>query len=106
MILLDLPRSREYFVKMLSDAGVVPVVRYRSDSYEAVRTLVARGHGFSILNQRPASTLTYDGSEVAELDIAEGGVPLSIVLVTLNSVHATARARAVAVEVRRHFANQ
>lgn len=104
MILLDLPRSREYFVTMLSDAGVEPVVRYRSDSYEAVRTLVARGHGFSILNQRPASTLTYDGSEVAELDIADGAQPLPIVLVTLNSVQATARARAVAAEIRRHFA--
>lgn len=103
MILLDLPRSREYFLKMLSDAGVVPVVRYRSDSYEVVRTLVARGHGFSILNQRPFSTVTYDGSQVAELDIVEGGQPLAVVLLTLDSARTTARARAVADAVRRHF---
>ena len=103
MVLLDLPRSRDYFMKMLSDAGVTPSVRYRSESYEAVRTLVARGHGFSILNQRPVSNLTYDGSEVAEVAITGASNPLPVVLATLKSVRTTGRARVVMEAAREHF---
>lgn len=106
MVLLDLPQSRDYFLRMLASAGVSPAIRYRSTSYETVRTLVARGHGFSILNQRPASTGTYDGSAVVEVDISEGAEPLAVVLASLMSVHATGRARAVAAGVRRQFASR
>ena len=42
MVLLDLPDSRDYFESMLVKAGVTPMIRYRSASYETVRGLVAR----------------------------------------------------------------
>ncbi|WP_292722493.1 LysR substrate-binding domain-containing protein, partial [Microbacterium sp. 13-71-7] len=50
LVLLDLPASREYFLDLLAEAGVEPRIRYTSRSYETVRSLVARGHGYSILN--------------------------------------------------------
>ena len=61
MVLLDLPHSREYFQQLLASAGVTPVIRHRSASYETVRGLVARGHGWSMLHQRPVEDVTYGG---------------------------------------------
>lgn len=104
MVLLDLPESREYFEKMLVAAGVTPNIRYRSASYETVRGLVARGHGYSILNQRPASDVTYDGGAVAAVPIKGDAPALSIVLARAEGVRMTARARAVARAARKIFA--
>lgn len=104
MVMLDLPQSTEYFLQLLRDAGVRAHVRYRSASYEAVRTLVARGHGFSILNQRPRYNTTYDGARVAQVPITGSAQPpLRVVIARLASTRQTMRAQAIAVEVRRHF---
>ncbi|SUB58016.1 LysR family transcriptional regulator [Mycolicibacterium smegmatis] len=103
MVLLDLPDSRDYFESMLAKAGVTPRIRYRSASYEAVRGLVARGHGFSILNQIPAHRGTYDGGEVSVVPIRDELPGLPIVLARLRSVRSTARARAVADAAREIF---
>ena len=99
-VLLDLPHSREYFQQLLSSAGVTPHVRHRSASYETVRGLVARGHGYSLLNQRPVGDLTYGGARVAVRPIADDVPPLPIVIAQLASVRPTARARAVAARAR------
>jgi len=106
MVLLDLPDSRDYFESMLAKAGVTPRIRYRSTSYEAVRGLVAGGHGFSILNQVPAHSGTYAGGAVAVVSIRDELPGLPIVLARLRSVRPTARARAVAAEARAIFADR
>ena len=106
MVLLDLPDSRDYFESILAEAGVTPRVRYRSASYEAVRGLVARGHGFSILNQIPAHQGTYDGGEVRVVAIRDAPAGLPIMLARLQSVRSTARARAVAAAARAIFADR
>lgn len=106
MVLLDLPESRDYFETMLLAAGVTPRIRYRSASYETVRGLVARGHGYSILNQRPASDGTYDGGSVAVVPIKGDAPGLPIVLARSAAVRVTARARAVTVAARAIFSSQ
>ena len=106
MVLLDLPDSRDYFESMLTSAGVTPTIRYRSASYETVRGLVARGHGYSILNPLPAHRETYDGGTVAAVSIRDDVQGLPIVLARLQSVRSTARARAVADAARAIFAEQ
>jgi DNA-binding transcriptional LysR family regulator len=106
MVLLDLPDSRDYFESMLTNAGVTPSIRYRSASYETVRGLVARGHGFSILNQLPAHRETYDGGTVATVSIRDDVQGLPIVLARLQTVRTTARVRAVADAARAIFAEQ
>jgi DNA-binding transcriptional LysR family regulator len=106
MVLLDLPDSRDYFESLLAKAGVTPNIRYRSASYEAVRGLVARGHGFSILNQVPAHRGTYDGGSVSTVAIRDDLPGLPIVLARLQSVRSTARARAVAAAARDIFAER
>lgn len=100
LILLDLPHSRDYFLNLLGSVGIEPNIRYRSTSYETVRALVARGHGYSILNQRPVPSETYDGGQVAVVEIADEVASLPIVISTVTSMRSTARARAVAECIR------
>ncbi|MFI7010632.1 LysR family transcriptional regulator [Streptomyces sp. NPDC050145] len=95
LVLLDLPHSRDYFRSLLAAAGVSPDVRYRTQSYETVRSLVARGLGFSLLNQRLPITQTYGGGEVAELELRDPGPPLDVRIASVKGVTQTARARAV-----------
>jgi DNA-binding transcriptional LysR family regulator len=100
LILLDLPYSRDYFLRILQSAGLEVEVRHRSRSYETVRSLVAHGHGFSVLNQRPAHALTYDGFELSAVPIADNAPALPVVIAALRDVRQSARAQAVAATIR------
>lgn len=99
-ILLDLPSSSEYFLNMLRHAGITPRVRYQSSSFETVRSMVAAGLGFSILNQRPRTWETYTGEAVAVLEIKDRVPTLRIAVDSLAQFEPTTRARAVAQEIR------
>jgi DNA-binding transcriptional LysR family regulator len=94
MVLLDLPHSARYFEHLVESAGFHPQVRHRTSGFETVRAMVANGHGWSVLNQRPASSVTYDGAEVVSLEISDPVEPLEIVLASMKGVRLTARARA------------
>ncbi|ASN37998.1 LysR family transcriptional regulator [Arthrobacter sp. 7749] len=103
-VLLDLPHTRELMLSILTEAGVEPNVRFRSGSYETVRTFVANGHGYSILHQRPRHDFTYDGGQVTPVAI-KGKVPeLQTVIARLRIQRPTARTRAVAQAVRQQIA--
>lgn len=95
MVLLDLPYSRDYFREVVASSGTAPDVRYRSRSYETVRSLVAQGLGYSILNQRPRTAQTYGGGEVVALDLLGDRPPLEVTITSVAGVRQTARARAV-----------
>lgn len=103
MVLLDIAHSREYFLGILQAAGVEPQVRYSSRSYETVRSLVARGQGYSILNHVPQSPRTYDGGELAAIPIAGDAPPLDVCFVRVTDVRATARARVIGALARELF---
>lgn len=83
LVLLDMPGSTDYFTRTLLDRGVEPRIAYRFGSYEAVRAMVARGHGFSLLNQEPRTDRTYDGLRVRRVEIADELEPLRIGLAHL-----------------------
>ncbi|GAA4838879.1 LysR family transcriptional regulator [Saccharopolyspora rosea] len=93
MVLLDLPHSREYFQALVLRTQVEPLIRYRTSNYETVRALVAAGHGYAILNQRPAADTTYDGGRVVTLPLLDESPPLPLVLARVRGVRLTARAR-------------
>ncbi|WP_037604904.1 LysR family transcriptional regulator [Streptacidiphilus rugosus] len=94
-VLLDLPHSRDYFWSLVTATGITPTIRHRSHNYEAVRSLVALGHGFSVLHQRPATEDTYSGAKVAVLALTDEHPPLDLVLARMAGVRQTARATAV-----------
>jgi DNA-binding transcriptional LysR family regulator len=100
MVLLDLPHSREYFETVAARSGRPPRVAYRSSSYETVRCLVAQGFGYTILNQRPVSDVTYDGGRIACLGLLDDLDPLPVVLAAASAVRPTPRAAAFAAVCR------
>lgn len=54
MVLLDLPRARDYFMELFEHHGVTPNIVHSTRSAEIARALVAGGFGFTILNIRYA----------------------------------------------------
>lgn len=102
MVLLDMPVSRDYFLQAFTDHGLRPSVRYRFANYEAVRAMVASGHGFALLNQQPKLASTYSGSELHRLNIVEPTRSLDIVLARLNDTdRMTRKAELFAEQCRR-----
>ncbi|MBO4270038.1 LysR substrate-binding domain-containing protein [Microbispora triticiradicis] len=103
MILLDLPRSRDYFRAIYPTE---PRVRFRTSSYETARSLVAGGHGYSILNQRADNDQTYDGGRVACVPISDDVPALDVVLASVRGVRPTARAVAFAETCQAFFSGR
>jgi DNA-binding transcriptional LysR family regulator len=56
LVLLDLPRTREYLLSAFSAAGIAPQIAYRVQSISMLRSLVASGLGYTLLNFCPPYT--------------------------------------------------
>ena len=95
-ILMDLPRSKDYFAEIFRIAGTAQNISFRSRSYELIRGLVAQGYGFSIQNAIPATRWTYDGSTVATLPILDQVPPVKISLMRLRRHNVRPAVRAFA----------
>ncbi|MFN0263182.1 LysR family transcriptional regulator [Tepidamorphus sp. 3E244] len=78
-ILLDLPHSREYFLRLFQTAGITPKIAYRSRAYELTRGLVGHGCGYTIQNILPRTQTTHDGGQVAVLPISDDLEPVRVV---------------------------
>ena len=101
MVLLDLPHTSDYFLSLFRTRGLAePPVRHRSPGFETVRSMVAHGHGFALLNQRPAHDLTYDGTKVAMVELSDDVTPLDVVVAWPNGARLTRRAQAFIHAVR------
>ena len=94
LILLDLPHSREYYLSLFKLLGIAPRIRHRASGYETVRAFVARGHGYSVLNQRLPHDLTYAGGPVVPLPIVEELPPIEVLLVRPVGTRPTLKSRA------------
>ena len=71
MVLLDLPETRVFVHALFESVGIRPTIAHRTESLEMVRSLVAVGLGFSILNLRPAIDQAYDGNRVVCVPISD-----------------------------------
>ncbi|WP_052033891.1 LysR family transcriptional regulator [Rhodococcus ruber] len=70
LILLDTPPSPDYVTAYFRDLGIVPYIKHRFSSYEVIRSLVARGHGYSLYIQQPTSSLSYEGLKLVAKPLA------------------------------------
>jgi len=52
-ILLDLPNTQDYLLSTFSELGIEPNIAYRTQSFEMLRSLVANGFGYALLNYCP-----------------------------------------------------
>jgi len=55
-VLLDVPKTRDYFVSIFGELGVAPRIAERAQSAEMVRSLVANGFGYSLLHFSPPAS--------------------------------------------------
>lgn len=103
MVLLDLPRSREYFTTLFESRGLHPIVSMRSPSFETVRSLVANGAGFSVLVTRPNLKESYDSKPLIEREI-ENRIPVTdVVLVHHKNERPTRLHKEFVAYCKRHF---
>lgn len=95
-ILFDLQPGGEYFLQIFTRLGLEPKVRLRTQSFEMVRSLVARGLGYSMLTQRTAISTSYEGHDFAVRPLADTLPSLNVLVAQLAATRPTKRAIAFA----------
>jgi DNA-binding transcriptional LysR family regulator len=85
LVLLDLEPSREYFMSLFLDRGLMPVIAHKTRSLEMVRGLVGHGLGYSILATKPANNMSYDGRALVARPLSDTVKSSRLMLVTLAS---------------------
>lgn len=80
LVLINLPHSREYFLSLFREAGVTPLVAHEFASIEMLRSMVANGHGLSVLTTRPVVDRAHDGQRLACRRIRGRVAPQPVVL--------------------------
>jgi DNA-binding transcriptional LysR family regulator len=98
LVLLDRPHSREYFQSLFLARSLTATVAHRSTQPEAIRTLVANGYGYTIVNARPLIDRALDGRPLSTVPLA--GSPRPMVLGVAR--HASARPTRVAAGFLEH----
>jgi len=94
LVLLDHPQPSHYFLSLFQTANLQPTIGYRTTSFELVRSLVARGHGYSLLIQRPSSDVSYEGIGLVCRQLHQPTQTLNIVIGTPAGARLTRRATA------------
>lgn len=87
MILLDLPHSREYFMSMFQSAGLRPHIAERTADLAVLRSLVANGFGFGLVNSGSNSQTAPDGSDLCHRPLAGGHRPMVLGLAVKQTDH-------------------
>ncbi|GBR03409.1 LysR family transcriptional regulator [Acetobacter oeni LMG 21952] len=91
LFLLDLPISRDYFLDMFRETGIQPEIGGQYQNLDVVRSLVARGTGFSLLNVRPRNKSALDGRPLSYVPLKGTGRSLIYGTARLAGVHPTAK---------------
>lgn len=100
LVLLDLGKSSNYFLSAFREAGVEPLVSYRFESFEIVRSMVARGYGYSVLNQSPVHDLTNEGLHLNRVPIVGAGEGLRLGVIKRRGENLSLRAELFVDTVR------
>lgn len=82
MILLDLPKSDEYYLSLYDLTRISPRIAHRTTSPEVARVMVAHGLGYSILAMPVRHTFAIDGSEFVARPLAGDLPKLGVGLLT------------------------
>jgi DNA-binding transcriptional LysR family regulator len=105
-ILLGLQPATGHVEDILRSAGFEPEVRWRSTNVETIRSMVARGLGYTIIMGRPFGDRTYDGLPLAYRRIADDVPPNSVVLAYPEGTVPTAKVRTLVAFCKREFAGE
>jgi DNA-binding transcriptional LysR family regulator len=89
MVLLDLPMSREYFLALFLRERLEPTIAWSSAQPEVVRSMVANGLGYSLVNVRPKCELALDGRRVVQVPLAGDPPPTRVGIASLTQLKKT-----------------
>jgi DNA-binding transcriptional LysR family regulator len=85
LVLLDLPLSREYFLSLFQAAGLRPTIAERTPHLPMVRSMVANGFGYGLLNVPSMNIHAPDGKPLSYVPIKGDHRPMKLGLVTMRS---------------------
>lgn len=94
MILFDTPPAGQYFTSLFEMCDLKPRIRFRTTEFELVRSLVARGFGYSILTQHTDIDVSYENRPLVTRPISDARHGLNVVAVHLAGARLTRRASA------------
>lgn len=101
LIILDLPYTHDYIQMIFHNLDISPNIAHRSMSSGTIRSMVANGLGYAILNARPRHRRSQDNKEYAELDLNDDIKPLELGFAFMKSRQLTRSAQAMTREVIR-----
>lgn len=104
LILLDVEESAAHVVDLFAPLGLAPTIEIRTTNFELVRSLVARGFGYSLQLQRPWGDHSYEGLPLVARRTAPAPERDVVRLAWPESVALTSRVRAVVDVARAAFA--
>lgn len=104
LIMFDVPSARNA-AQLLGSAGLTARIRHLSSNIEVVRSLVARGLGYSILVQRWPINVSYEGNPLVARPIADHAPAREVVLTWQSESRQTRRATALLEFCRSTFSN-
>jgi len=82
---LDLPLSREYFLSLFQQLGVRPTIAASTPHVPMVRSLVANGFGYGLVNIRSSNEKAPDGKKVVYVPLEGEHRPMDIGIATMKS---------------------
>lgn len=95
LIIVRASGSSRVMESMIEEAGVIPHAGWAFSNPETVRSMVARGLGYSIFSGRPIGVETFDGRRVAYVRLRDAVTPNEIVLAVQHGQRPTARLSAL-----------
>ncbi len=87
IVLLDLPLSRDYFLSAFAHQNIRPNIGERSTELAVVRSLVANGFGYGLVNTGLRMTSAPNGAPLVYLPLTGGHRPMVLGLATKQSAH-------------------
>jgi DNA-binding transcriptional LysR family regulator len=99
-VVLDVQPVHEHQLGLFAHAGVTPRIRYRTSSYELLRSLVARNLGFTLLISRPFGDVSYEGRPLVAVPLGGAVKAVDVMLARAPGVRPTLRAQAFAQHCR------
>src|SRR5690606_861008 len=105
-ILLGVQPAMGHVEEILRQAGVHPRVKWRSTNVETIRSMVARGLGYTIIMGRPYGDYTYDGLPLAYRQIADDIPPNAVVVAYPEGTRKTASMHELISFCRKEFGHE
>ena len=104
MVLLDLPLSSTYFLSLFHDRGLRPYIAERVSNLSSLRSLVANGFGYGLLNISTKTILAHDGQKLVFRQLVCEHRPMVFGLVRMKSDYSSRIVAAFAEHVSRRVA--